>query len=171
MKNILRTLAVVSFIVLGSAAVFAQSPQSANIAISANVVPQCQIQAGSLDFGDYDPIAANATTDLLATGSFDVRCTRLTNSLIGMDEGLQPAAGSTAAAPLRQMANGAERLRYDLYRTAPNTGVWGNTAATQRAFVLANSAFQTLTIYGTIPQAQDVAQGPYGDTVIASVNF
>lgn len=173
MKTIIRSFVGITLFVIGSAALFAQSPQSANIAITAAVVGQCRINAGSLDFGSYDPIAVNAATDLQATGTFDVRCTKNTIASIGMSEGATPAAGSTAGAPLRQMVFGAERLRYDLYRTAPSTGVWGDTAGTRLAFSPPNSLFQTLTIFGTIPQNQTNAGvgATYADTVLALVNF
>src|SRR5262245_40601769 len=83
---------------------------SANVAVSASVAANCLVAAGTLSFGAYDPLGANDTADLDATGSFDVRCTKGVTAQVGLDNGAN-FSGS------RRMRIGASTnyLNYALY--------------------------------------------------------
>jgi len=56
------------------------------------------------------------------------------------------SGGDNDAAPARQMANGANRLSYDLYSDAARTTVWGNTAGTGLGHTGTGAAV-ALTVY------------------------
>ena len=83
--------ATVAAMVAGVASYSQQRPEaaqaSANVAVSASVAANCLVAAGTLSFGAYDPLAANDTADLDATGTFTVRCTKGVTAQVGLDDG------------------------------------------------------------------------------------
>src|SRR5581483_8493063 len=90
-----------------SAPVFAASA-SANLNISASVAAVCTITTSPVAFGAYDPISANAATDLTASGSVNVACTKGTPATIDLGNGASFAAGT------RRMSSGSDFLNYGL---------------------------------------------------------
>ncbi len=156
--------------ILGTLA-FSQALQAAtataNLSVTATVVGQCTVTAPTtLAFGNYDPVTANASTDLDAQTNISVACTKGTPSVwIGLNTGANAASG------VRRMASGTERLTYEIYSDAPRSTVWGNTLATGVSYTAASKAAANLTVYGRVAPGQDVAVGSYTDTVVATVNF
>lgn len=151
------------------------SPQTANFQVTATVASSCTVTATNIAFGAYDPADANATVARDATGAVNVRCTRGTSTAVAaLNQGQNPATGSTCANPLRQMNGGAtERLRYDIYQDAGRATVWGCDATNSRAIPTFTSSLTPaqLVTYGRIPAGQDAAIGSYTDTVQVSVTF
>ena len=123
-----------------------------------------------LAFGAYDPVSTHASTP--KDGTAVVRVTATNGMLYTMTagQGLNPANGSNNDVPLRQMADGTKRLRYDFYSDSGRTIILGNSAATGKVHV-GGGGGQNLTIYGRIPAAQTSAAGTYGDTVLITVTF
>jgi spore coat protein U-like protein len=157
---------------LGVASPALAATATSNFTVQASVAAGCMISTTTLNFGAYDPVVANATTPRDANGSVTVRCTKGSVSTIGISQGANSASGSSALVPLRQMASGAERLRYDLYRTSVGTDVWGDIGTTNvKTYTATNNGNQTFTIFGRIPADQDVATGDYSDTVTATISF
>jgi spore coat protein U-like protein len=157
-----------------SSAVFAQA--TGNLPVRANVPHNCKVQnVVQLNFGAYDPVDLNAATPLDANGSFDVKCTKNASYTITLSQGSTPAGGSSCSSPLRQMANGAERLRYDLFSDSPGGTAWGCDAGTDVAGseTVGPSSPDTFTVYGRVPAGQDVAGSTtdYTDTVVVTVTF
>jgi len=151
------------------------SPQTANFQVTATVASSCTVTASNIAFGAYDPADANATAARDAVGSVDVRCTRGTSTAVAaLNQGLNPATGSTCANPLRQMSGGGtERLRYNIYQDAARNTTWGCDASNSRAiptFTTSLTPVQLVT-YGRIPAGQDAAIGSYTDTVQVAVTF
>lgn len=110
--------------------VFAASPQTANLAVSATVIDNCTISTSALAFGNYDPIVANASTALDGTGTVSITCTLGDVVQITLGQGANADTGSTDAAPQRRMINGTTNfLSYLLFSDTGRTTVWGNTAA------------------------------------------
>lgn len=139
---------------------------STPLMVRANVAAACTIDAGTLGFGDYDPVVANAATPLDAQGSFSIRCTGNTPYTVALGPGLQ-AVGTT-----RRMAGGvnnAQRLQYQLYSDAGRTRVWSTTNTV--GGTAADTTPITLTVYGRIPPAQPVGIGGYSDVVQSTINF
>jgi len=149
-----------------STPLFAAS-KNANLDISASVAANCTITTGPVAFGAYDPVGANAAADLLATGSVTVACTKGSVTTIDLGNGGNLSAGS------RRMASGTDFLNYALYKDAARTQVWGTGLAggTTAAYNAATRNLTAITVYGTVPQAQDVTVGAYSDTVIATINY
>lgn len=153
-----------------------------NIPVSATVNAACTISTGSaIAFNSYDPIGANATVPLNATGTVTVICSKGSKTLtIGISNGVQPAGAQ------RQMKNSAnvDLLRYDITQPPsgdaaggvpcvfPGSVPW--TTTTPGLLVLADApskVARTYSVCGTIPPGQDVSTGSYADIVTATLNF
>ncbi len=140
---------------------------TANLSVSATVSVNCAITAGTLAFGTYDPVVANASTDLDAAGTFTVACTKgAAGVTIDLGQGGNYSSG-------RRMAAGGSYLAYQLYSDSGRSTVWGSTSggATVSVAAPASKAAVTHTVYGRVAANQDVAAGSYADTVVATVNF
>lgn len=133
-----------------------------NVSVTANVASNCVMTAGSVAFGAYDPLVANASTNLDQTGSVSVACVKGTIANVGLGNGANYSSG-------RRMTNGTDFLSYDLYTTAGRTTVWDTT--NRVGYTAASKASANLTIYGRVPSNQDVAAGSYTDTVVAQAEF
>jgi len=143
------------------------SQQSASLTVSANVVKNCTISTAPVNFGAYDPVAANATSPLDGVGTVTVACTKGAVAKVGLNVGGYPAGTS------RRMFGGTSTfLAYELYRDANHATVWGNTADTALDIPEAqNRNPRNFSVYGRIAAAQDAAVGNYADTIVATVNF
>src|SRR6187401_3497739 len=74
-------------------AVYSQSNVEATAAtssftVSATVSANCTISAGALAFGSYDPVSANASTDLDQTSTVTVACTKGSTGVVSLDNGV-----------------------------------------------------------------------------------
>jgi spore coat protein U-like protein len=138
----------------------------ANVAVSASVSANCLVGSGSISFGSYDPLNANLSSPLDATGTFTVQCTRGVTADVGLGDGQNFAGG-------RQMENtgdSGEFLGYELYSDNSRSTVWDN-AAGRVSYTAPNRSAATLTIYGRVPANQDPVPGTYEDTVVAIAEF
>jgi spore coat protein U-like protein len=148
-----------------------QTGAPASLGVGAAIDVQCSLITSSLLFGSYVPtnpsphdVAANITLDCQNGGGNVVLA-------IQINQGVQPAPGSTANNPIRRMSNGTGgRLRYNVYRDAARTQVWGDTLTS--AFYPGNGPFpMTIPMYGRIPASQLQAAGSYTDMLTATVYF
>jgi len=139
---------------------------TSSFTVTGTVVANCTISTGGISF-TYDPVSANASTNALAAGTVTVACTKGSVTTIDLGNGGNLAAGS------RRMASGTDFLNYALYKDAARTQVWGTGLAggTTTAYNAATRNLTAITVYGTVPQAQDVTVGAYSDTVIATINY
>lgn len=163
MKRTILSLAVLSLI---SVPAFAGSA-TANLSVTANVAANCTISTAPVAFGAYDPVSANAAANLNGTGTVTVACTKGTAATIDLGVGNNLSGGS------RRMGSGSDFLNYALYKDAARTQVWGTGLAggTTYAYASASKNATAITVYGTVPQAQDVTVGAYTDTVVATINY
>ena len=71
------------------------------------------------------------------------------------------------------MSSGSDFLNYALYKDAARTQVWGSGLAggTTMAYAAATKNSTAVSVYGTVPQAQDVTVGAYADVVLATINY
>lgn len=170
-KNLQKfsVLAVVSLFLLAATSAFAGTATS-NMSVSATVSANCTISAGALAFGAYDPVVANAATPLPGTATITVQCTNGSPATLTLGQGSNPAGGSTAAAPLRQMASGGNFLSYALFQDNALTIPWGDTAGTGVAYT-GTGVSGSVTVYGQVAAGQNVPSGTYNDTVVATITF
>jgi spore coat protein U-like protein len=98
-----------------------------------------------------------------------VDCTTGTPYTVALNVG---SGGGTFAA--RKLSSGTSTLNYNLFTSAANTSIWGDStsstvtmAGTGSGLLTANS----LTVYGTVPISQDVVSGVYSSTVTVTVTY
>ncbi|MFH0900571.1 MAG: spore coat U domain-containing protein [Pseudomonadota bacterium] len=120
----------------------------------------------TVSFGTYDVFS---TTAIEAAGSVTYRCSPNTSVAITLNTGLN----ATTFFP-RYLANGIDKLSYNLYLDTILTKVWGD--GTGGSVLYSNPAqpkWRTITVpvFGRLPAGQDVSAGPYSDTVTITMNF
>jgi spore coat protein U-like protein len=140
---------------------------TANLGVSATVTNNCTISTAALAFGSYDPVVANAATDLDGTGTVTIACTKGATATIGL------GLGSNASGVIRRMKDaGTNYLTYELYQDAGRVTIWGTAGGGLLSPVAAPSkAARNFTVYGRVTSNQDVPAGSFNDTVVATVNF
>lgn len=163
MKRAILSLAVLALI---SVPAFAGSA-TANLNVSASVSAVCTISTAAVAFGAYDPVVTNAAAALNGTGTLTVACTKGASATIDLGNGGNLSGGS------RRMTSGSDFLNYALYKDAARTQVWGTGMAggTTLTYNSASKVSTNLTVYGTVPAAQDVTVGAYSDVVVATINY
>ena len=156
-----------AIVAVGFTPVASAATATANLGVSATVTNNCLISTAALAFGSYDPVVANASTDLDGTGTVTVSCTKGSTATIGL------GLGSNASGSVRRMKDATTNyLTYELYQDAGRTTVWGDAGAGLLSPVAAPSkAARNFTVYGRVTSNQDAAAGSFTDTVVATVNF
>ncbi|MGR9085688.1 MAG: Csu type fimbrial protein [Gammaproteobacteria bacterium] len=167
------TLAVASILAVGLGTFSGASragTETANLAVSATISANCTIDTTALDFGGYDPIVTHKAAPLDGTGTVTTVCTNGSAVAITLGQGVNADTGSSDPAPLRRLTDGTNFLSYDLYSDSGRSVVWGNDA-TVDVERTGTGVADVLTVYGQIPQDQNVPAGTYTDTVVATVTF
>ena len=130
------------------------------LTITATVLSGCSLSGGSLSFGQY---VLGQSADLDAVGQVNY------TNCVG-DLKFELDGGTAASVTNRQMATGAARLRYQLYRNSTRSAVWG-TGTDAHAVRLLIPQNGKVDVYGRIPGGQAVAAGTYTDTVNITLTF
>ncbi len=144
---------------------------TANLSVTATISANCTVSTAAVAFGAYDPVVANLSSPLAGTGTITTTCSNGAAPVITLGQGSNPGGGSTDAAPVRQMANAANRMGYSLYQDSARTTVWGNTVGTAPTSVPGSGVAQNFTVYGQVAAGQSLPVGSYADTVVATVTF
>jgi spore coat protein U-like protein len=167
MRRIVLPLAGVVCLSIAAESRLSGQTASASLTVSANVSKNCTITTAPVNFGAYDPVAANATAPLDGTGTVTVTCTKGAVAKVGL------SAGSNAAGAVRRMSQGAAAfLNYELYKDTSHSTVWGDTLDTALDVPAAPDRNpRNFSVYGRIAAGQDAQVGAYTDTVVATVNF
>jgi len=132
----------------------------------------CSVAATAVGFGTYDPLAATA---LSSTGTVTVTCSGTALLTVPVTVSLNAGMWGTFAA--RSAASGASRLGYNLYRDPAETQIWGDgssgtsTVALSVFILVIGTGSSSATVYGLVPNGQDVAPGTYTDTITATVSY
>jgi spore coat protein U-like protein len=69
------------------------------------------------------------------------------------------------------MKNGSNSLNYNLYTNAARTVVWGNDKGSSSTMSASRNSITILSVFGLIPDGEDVAFGIFTDSITATVNF
>ena len=160
----LREASLAASMLLISGGLALAATVSGNLPVSASVSNNCAFGTiNALNFGAYDPVVANASTDLTGTGTFALTCTSGGSITIGL------SLGGHAVSTQRNMADaGTDKLSYNLYQDSTDTTVWDET--TTKSDTGTGSAV-TYTVYGVVPHGQNVPAGSYSDTVSIDVTY
>ena len=143
----------------------ALAAETATLTVNASVSNNCTISAAAIAFAAYDPVVANASTNLDGEGRVTIACTKGAVPTIAL------GAGANASGSVRRLASGAEMLNYELYSNSSRSTVWNGGAGLLTTTAAPSKAPRDFTVYGRIPGGQDVAAGSYTDTIVATVNF
>jgi spore coat protein U-like protein len=139
---------------------------TASLSVTATVSNNCTISTVAVAFGNYDPVGANASTNLDGTGTVVVACTKGATATVALGN------GNNASGSVRRMSDGASNfLSYELYNEATRTTVWNSGAGLLATGAAPSKAARNFTVYGRVASDQDVPAGNYSDTVVATVNF
>jgi spore coat protein U-like protein len=137
-----------------------------SIAAGAAADAACSISTTAVSFGSYDVFS---TFPLDSTGNVTYQCgSKDKNISVTLDRGGAPTFAE------RRMLKGTEELRYNLYRDAARTTIWGDGTGGTQAYSdpnPPNATNVTVTIYGRVPAGQDVSAGTYTNTITATIIF
>jgi spore coat protein U-like protein len=143
------------------------STQQTTFQVTANVEVTCSVFASDLEFGTYDPKAAQP---LDAQSNVSVDCTKGANWELGLDKGLHGADVMH-----RAMANDTDSavlLDYAIYKDPAHTLNWGDTIGVDTITGVGTGVVQDIGAYGVIPKRQtDATAGGYADTITATLTF
>ncbi|MCC6623145.1 MAG: spore coat U domain-containing protein [Deltaproteobacteria bacterium] len=171
MRMIRRALGAAILLASPLAPIAHAGTDTANLGVSATVSANCTIATTALAFGEYDPVDVNAASGLDGTGTVSVTCTFGADVVIELDEGANEDTGSQPDAPLRRLTDGSDNyLSYALHSDAGRTAVWATGAAADVPHT-GTGAQVPFTVYGRIAAGQNVPEGNYTDTVMATVTF
>lgn len=140
---------------------------SAEVQVTATVVPNCRLTIDPLVFGSYDPLGAHMNAALDGSAQMIVTCTRQTQATIVMDSGRHAAQDGT----VRLLASRGQNLSYQLFRDSARTQVWAKGSDAMSLLSSGGRDGQRVTVYARIPPGQEVPAGTYTDVVTASVDF
>ncbi len=173
--SLLTSLLLIS---AGAALPAPAAEQSSTFQASSSVIPSCRLTTfRDVAWTSYDPVGLGATqkTRSQVNAGLNVRCTLKVVAKYGASQGLNPSAGSTCAAPLRNMksASGA-LLPYRLnYSTQDNgTSVLGcDPSVNMRTLDFSQVNELGLVAVGYIDPGVAASVGQYSDTVTAVIVF
>jgi spore coat protein U-like protein len=142
-------------------AALAQNPAPAELTVTAQIVENCVLNGGSLNFGTY---SSSAVDDTPGEGTFTYQCTGGTEITLSLGPGTGGGDG------VRQMASGEERLTYELFQDPSHSTVWGEDG--DALTVPSTSSSSTpVPVYGLIDAGQESGAGTYSDTVQITLNI
>jgi spore coat protein U-like protein len=131
------------------------------LTVSATVLSGCTLTGGSISFGQY---VSGQAADLDAVGQ--VNYANCDGTLtFELDAG---AGGGNVAS--RQMSQGSNRLRYQLYRNQARSLVFGSGADAGRLQTVGTQTGK-IDVFGRIFGGQIAAPGSYADTVNVTLTF
>lgn len=120
----------------------------------------CSVSPQSVSFGNYDPLNPAA---LDGVGNINVSCDASTSFTISLSAG----SGTYTS---RKMMSGTEPMAYNLYTDASRLLIWGDgTGSTSTVSTTAASG--DYTVYGRIPDRQNIPAGTYTDSITVTVTY
>ena len=129
----------------------------------------CTVSLGNLSFGPYDPLStAPATT----SGNAVVTCNDTPPPPVQIQLGASAVSGGFFPRRMRNTV-GADTLDYNFYADVGATQIWGDGTGgtTTRSQKVNRNSPWSVTFYGRIAPAQDVAPGSYADTLTITIVF
>jgi spore coat protein U-like protein len=154
------TGAIAAMVAMMGASALAQT-KTAQFAVRASVVADCQVTANDLDFGTY-----NSATAASGSNQINLKCTPGSAATVSLDGG---QSGNPQA---RHMTGQNTNLNYQLYRDAGHTDAI-NTAGMAFQLKGSDNTGQNViyNVYGQVPANQAVPAGNYTDTVRVTVTY
>jgi len=134
--------------------------KTAQFAVRAQVVADCQVTAQDLNFGVYSSAAASTATTVVT-----VRCTPGSAATVSLD-------GGGSGNPQARRMSGPANLNYQVFRDAALQDPINTAGAAWQLSGQENTGQTvTYTVYGQTPAGQVVPAGNYVDMVRVTVQF
>jgi len=130
--------------------------------VTAIIEPDCTISATDMSFGTYSGAQLNGQSQIALT------CTRGAAWNVGLSAGNFPGATVTSR---RMTGPGNTPMAYSLYRDPARTLNWGNVVGTDTISGTGTGGRQSMSVYGLVPPSQNLPDGVYQDTIVATVTF
>jgi spore coat protein U-like protein len=90
---------------------------------------------------------------------------------MNINPGLNAVADSGTETPLRQMANGSSRLKYNLYKNVGRTVIWGAGVDSGGNLHTGTGITKSIVGFARLNAGQVVPDGAYSDTITISVDY
>lgn len=142
-----------------------------SFSVAATVIGACNVQSGSLVFAP----TALLTAPVEGTGSVAVECSNGAPYSVGL------GAGNYASGSQRRMYSAATGgyVSYNLYTDSGYSQPWSTTTSATSCTTgggtcylgTGNGSYQTIPVYGMVPQQLGPAAGAYSDTVTVTVTY
>lgn len=139
------------------------SEATTTMAVEGTVEANCNISAGTLNFGTQTSTALQSGVS--ATSTLDVTCTPGSKYYIAMGE------GNDYFDDTRHMVSGSNTVAYELYQNPGHTTAWGSTNGTDTVDGTASTTSINPIVYGYIPSQDDIPAGDYEDTVVVTITY
>jgi spore coat protein U-like protein len=140
-------------------------------AVDLRAAVACEVSTSGAPFGSFDVIS-NKSRDTLV--SVTMSCTGKIGESARYTIALSQGTNTSVT---RAMRSGAGRLRYNLYSDSARTRIWGDGTSGSSTVggsltIGASPTTRVFTIYGRIPDGQQVAEaGAYIDSISVLVSY
>lgn len=128
-----------------------------------NTFAVCSINTGNLNFGIYNLVQSG---DNLSSTTVNVTC--FPNILYSV----YLTSGNSNNFSDREMLGGyqnTDKLHYNLYTNSNRTTIWGD--GTSGTSYLAGLIINISTVFGKIPQLQNLSAGNYNDNITVQIMY
>ena len=150
---------------LSWAGLYAQSQTAqTTFLVTARVQAVCEVTSNDLNFGTYNP---KASSPHQVSSLVRATCTPGATYQVGLDAG----TSSGATINQRKMVSGSNTLNYQLYSDTQLSKIWGETIGTDTVTGVATGQAQDHTVFGSVPVAQVIPAGEYGDTITVRIYY
>lgn len=154
--------AMVALLVLGSGGTAMAATSTGTLGVRVVVQPNCTVASATLDFGTY--VSGQAA---VLNGFTTVAYSNCPAGILKFE--LDNGANGTTAT--RRMSNGSSGLlNYGLYKDSARTQNFGQGTNGKNVTLTATGS-GSISVYGSIPATQAVAEGTYTDTVQITLTF
>jgi len=137
--------------------------------VTGNAV-NCSVSATPVSFINYDVFS---TIPTYSTGTVSVSCNNPGNKPMPVTIAISSGSSGTFNPRLMNAAIGTDRLNYFIFTDATRTVIWGD--GTGGTSIVSNTVSKTApwnaTLYGSLPQRQNVSAGNYSDTLVVTVTW
>ena len=153
MKLILFTLAVILVLCPGKGNAFT-----------------CSVASTPVSFTSYDVFAA---APAYSTGTVSVSCNNPNNQPMPVSIAINSGSSGTFNPRQMRATVGTDRLNYYLFTNPARTVIWGDGTGGSSTVsnTVSRSAPWNASIYGSLPQRQNVRAGTYNDTIVVTVTW
>jgi spore coat protein U-like protein len=130
----------------------------------------CNVASTPVSFNNYDVFSS---VPAYSTGTVSVSCNNPNNK--PMPVTIAISAGTSGSFNPRQLRAliGSDRLNYYLFTDPTRTVIWGDGTGGTSTLIntVSRSTPWNASIFGTLPQRQNVRAGSYSDAVVVTVTW